>query len=311
MPLQVLAAPGCDATKDDYLDGALEDGDVVISVGRIFESLTGSSGIPSENPAALRLALGLRTTAIRAAREKQLSGFILTSNGSRTDLEKLRQLAGADEVKVLAYTEAQACAKIRALVPAGERRAACELGIKARWFGRYTPAPGDRQIRPRGVEDRDREVEMRDIETVGPSVEVEIREADGGARLVGTILQEGRAASVRAELFTPGAMVWADTGISIRTAHRGAEAGRAIPVRSPTGEIQISAIATPEIRAAFASGKRYLSAEFQSLAEIRSRSGVREIQKAYLSAGALVRDPEYVQARAEVRQRASRRRPWL
>ena len=187
MPLHVIAGPGCDAVgKDDYLEDELEDGDVVISVGRIFKALTGSSGVPSDNPPALRLALGLRAVAIRSAREKQLSGFVLTSNGRRADLEKLRQMAGADEVRVLAYTEAEACAKIRALVPAGERRAACELGVKARWFGRYVAAPGDRQIRPGGVEDREVLV-MGECETVRRAVEVEIREAADGPRLTGTI----------------------------------------------------------------------------------------------------------------------------
>ena len=140
--------------------------------------------------------------------------------------------------------------------------------------------------------------------------EIEIREAQGGERLVGTILQEGRAASVRPEVFAPGALVWSDTGISIRTEHRGAEVARAIPVRGPTGEIRISAIATPEIRAAFAGGKRWLSAEFQALAETRTVGNIREIQRAFIGAAALVRSPEYVQARAEVRSRA-RRRPWL
>ena len=140
--------------------------------------------------------------------------------------------------------------------------------------------------------------------------EIEIREAEGGDRLVGTILQEGRAASVRPELFAPGALVWGDDGIAIRTEHRGAEVARAMPVRGPHGDIRISAVATPEIRAAFASGKRYLSAEFQPLAEIRTVGNIREIQRAFIGAAAMVRDPEYVQARAEVRARASRRRRW-
>ena len=152
---------------------------------------------------------------------------------------------------------------------------------------------------------------MGECETVRRAVEIEISEADGVERLVGTILQEGRAASVRPEVFAPGALVWSENGISILIEHRGAEVARAIPVRSTNGEIRISAIATPEIRAAFASGKRFLSAEFQALAETRNLSNVREIQRAFIGAAALVRSPEYVQARAEVRERAARhRRPW-
>ena len=80
MPLRVVAGPGCDAVgKDEFLEDALEPGDVVISVGKLYKAITGSSGVPSENPPALRLALGLRSVAIRSAREKELSGFVLTS----------------------------------------------------------------------------------------------------------------------------------------------------------------------------------------------------------------------------------------
>ena len=147
MPLQVLAGPGCDAVgKDAYLEDALAPDDVVISVGRIYKALTGSSGVPSENPPVLRLALGLRSVAIRSAREKELSGFVLTSNGSRAHLDRLADEAGADGVTVLRMTEAQACARVGRLVTGAARRAACEEGIRARWFSRYQPAPTDREV---------------------------------------------------------------------------------------------------------------------------------------------------------------------
>ena len=149
MPLQILGGPGCDAVaKDKYLEDALEEGDVVISVGRIFKALTGSSGVPSENPPALRLALGLRSVAIRSAREKQLGGWILTSNGSRAHLDRLVAEAGADGVTVLKLTEAQACARVGQLVQGAERRAACTEGIRARWFARYQPKASDREVDP-------------------------------------------------------------------------------------------------------------------------------------------------------------------
>ena len=149
MPLQILAGPGCDAVgKDDYLEDELEDGDVVISVGRIFKALTGSSGVPSENPPALRLALGLRSVAIRSAREKELSGFVLTSNGSRAHLDRLAAEAGAERVTVLKITEAQACDRVGQLVQGAERRAACEEGIRKRWVDRFEPSPTDREVDP-------------------------------------------------------------------------------------------------------------------------------------------------------------------
>ena len=149
MPLRVLAGPGCDAVgKDEYLEDAREAGDVVISVGRIFKSLTGSSGVPSENPPALRLALGLRSAAIRSAREKELSGFVLTSNGSRAHLDRLAAEAGADRVHVLRLTEKEACARVGRIVKGAERRAACEEGIRGRWFARYLPKASDREVDP-------------------------------------------------------------------------------------------------------------------------------------------------------------------
>lgn len=149
MPLRVVAGPGCDAVgKDEYLEDELQPGDVVISVGKIFEAITATTDVPSSNPPALRLALGLRTVAIRSARKKELSGFVLTSNGNRADLDRLVEETGASGVTVLKMSEKQACARVAALVPKGERRAACEEGIKRRWFGRYQPSPTDREVEP-------------------------------------------------------------------------------------------------------------------------------------------------------------------
>ena len=147
MGLHVLAGPGCDEVgKDAYADAHMGPDDVKISVGSLYKALTGSDGIPSENSAALRMALALRVTAIRLAREKQLNGFVLTSNGARADLDRLVRETGAEGVTVLKMTEAQACARIAKLVPAGARREACETGVRARWFGRYTPGPDDREV---------------------------------------------------------------------------------------------------------------------------------------------------------------------
>ena len=149
MPLRVVAGPGCDAVaKDDYLEDVLEPGDVVISVSKIFEAITATTDVPSSNPPALRMALYLRTTAIRQAREKELNGFILTSNGSRRDLDRLVEESGASGVTVLKLTEAQACARVAAIIKPGARREACEEGIKRRWFGRFQPSATDREVIP-------------------------------------------------------------------------------------------------------------------------------------------------------------------
>ena len=149
MGLRVLAGPGCDAAgKDEWIADELQPGDVVISVGRMYSAITADGSIPSSNTAALRMALSLRTAAIRQAREKELSGFVLTSNGNRADLDRLVDETGAPGVTVLGMTEAQACARIAALVPKGARRDSCEEGIKRRWFGRYRAASTDREVAP-------------------------------------------------------------------------------------------------------------------------------------------------------------------
>ena len=70
------------------------------------------------------MALYLQTTAIRNARERQLSGFILTGNGNRQRLDKLMTEAGVSRVTVLKMTPAQACAAVQRVVSGDERIAA-------------------------------------------------------------------------------------------------------------------------------------------------------------------------------------------
>ena len=147
MALDVLAGPGCDATKLPYVESVRQPGDVLISAGRIYEALTADGSIPSSSSAALRLSLYLRTVAIKQARARQLNGFVLTSNGNRADLARLQAETGG-AVRVLKMTEAQACARIAQIVPAGARREACDEGITRRWFGRYRPAAGDIEVEP-------------------------------------------------------------------------------------------------------------------------------------------------------------------
>ena len=151
MPLRVVAGPGCDAVgKDQYLEDELEDGDVVISAsGKSSRQSRRPLTYPARITPALRMALGLRSVAIRSAREKELNGFVLTSQRlTAADLDRLVEETGASGVTVLKLTEAQACARVAALVPAGARREACEEGIKRRWFARYQPSPTDREVEP-------------------------------------------------------------------------------------------------------------------------------------------------------------------
>ena len=70
---------------------------------------------------------------------------------------------------------------------------------------------------------------------------VEVRESASGPMLHGVLIQEGRAASVRPEVFAPGSLVWASDGVAIRAKHLGVEDSRAIPTREANGEIRIAA----------------------------------------------------------------------
>ena len=138
---------------------------------------------------------------------------------------------------------------------------------------------------------------------------VELRESETGPMLRGVLIQEGRAASARAEVFAPGSLVWGSEGVAIRAAHLAGEDSRATPTRESNGEIRIETPASAALVAAFNEGRRFLSIEFHSLKETRNAAGVREIQQAFMAGAALVESPEYTQARAEVRAR--QRRVWL
>ena len=59
--------------------------------------------------------------------------------------------------------------------------------------------------------------------------------------LHGVLIQEGRAASARAEIFAPGSLQWSAEGIAIRSKHLAGEDSRAIPTREANGEIRIAA----------------------------------------------------------------------
>ena len=140
---------------------------------------------------------------------------------------------------------------------------------------------------------------------------LEIRESDEGEHLNGIVIQEGRAGTERKELFTPQSLTWPAEGIPLRTTHLQGEVGRAIPTRHPGGEVRIRVKATAEIRAAYAAGKKFLSAEFFAIRESRAAGNIREIEHALLSGAAMVVEPEYRQATAEIRSKRRRVRSWL
>ena len=134
-------------------------------------------------------------------------------------------------------------------------------------------------------------------------VPIEVREADDGPMLKGTILQEGRAsAGGRLESFSPFSVVWPSDGIKLLAEHRGAELAHAVPTRGSDGSLRISTPATPAILEAFET-RKFFSVEFRAISEVRTTAGAREITRALVDAAALVSSPEYSQATAEIRAR--------
>ena len=143
---------------------------------------------------------------------------------------------------------------------------------------------------------------------------IELREAaDSPGRIVGTILETGRVASDRAEVFTPGSVTFPSNGLKLLAEHRGRMVMRVQPEIAGS-EIRIDARLPDnalgrEVASEIRAGRRRgLSIEFVSTNEARV-AGVREIRSALVDAAAVVTSPAYTQARAEIRQR--RRRAWL
>lgn len=145
---------------------------------------------------------------------------------------------------------------------------------------------------------------------------IELREAaESPGRIIGTLLELGRVAIDRREVFVPGAVAWPANGIRLLSEHRGRQVMRVVPTVEGS-EIRIDAPLPDtslgrEVAAEIRSGrKRGLSVEFHATDEARV-SGVREVRGALVNAAAIVREPAYEQARAEVRHQERRRRLWL
>ena len=145
---------------------------------------------------------------------------------------------------------------------------------------------------------------------------IELRAAvDSPGRIVGTIIETGRVASDRRELFVPGAVQWPGAGVRLLAEHRGREvmrfvpkvAGAKIQIDTPLPDTAIGREVAAEIRAG---RKRGLSVEFYAASE-GDVQGVREVRSALIEAVAVVESPAYAQAIAEVRNKRARRRVWL
>ena len=127
MALRVVQSPGC---RDIYSDAELgvSDGDIVIDTGDIAASLGYDPTDPDANKSLLRVASRMRGVAIAAANDSNISGIVRTSNPR--NVPKLLEQTGTLQATVIPLTRAEACKRIRKLIPDNRERAAlCEQGL--------------------------------------------------------------------------------------------------------------------------------------------------------------------------------------
>lgn len=143
--------------------------------------------------------------------------------------------------------------------------------------------------------------------------DVEIREAtDSPGRITGTILEYGRIAGDRREVFIPGSVQFPQNGIRLLAEHRGRQVmritptveGSAIKVEGLLPDNALGREVAKEIRSG---RKRAMSVEFVPHDE-QVVQGVREVRGALVDAAAIVAAGAYDQARVEVRHRGELRR---
>ena len=134
MALTVWQSPGCADLIADDLQEIVDGGGVVIDSGRIAESLGWNPTDPDRNMDLLRVALGMRTTAIKIARERGLDGVVRTSTTTPAAVARLTAQTGGT-VRTIAMTRAEACRRIRKIFPNNrDRQAMCEEGLD-RYYG--------------------------------------------------------------------------------------------------------------------------------------------------------------------------------
>ena len=147
MALRLLVSPGCSSVSEEFIERTRHPGELVVDVGELFETLTGGAEIPNTNIPALKLALGLRATAIRHARTDNIDMLIRTGNADRGSIRRLQDQAGpGTPVLVHDLDRDEACRRVKQIVKSADRQAACEEGL-GRFYDRYQPDPDDQIVK--------------------------------------------------------------------------------------------------------------------------------------------------------------------
>ena len=234
---------------------------------------------------AMSVAEYTRRAAITVAVENDLDTIVSNSDGNPERRQQLLGLLGPGATERIVDPGRIVVESRLADAVTGLLSPSCDSAV-SRWYG-----------------------EAREVE----HLQIELRQTAN--ELHGVLIAEGRAASGgRNELFTPNSVEWPDSGVDILGKHQGAVETRVIPERQADGSITFSAGLTDGLREAWNSGRQYMSVEFHALKSRTVRAGTREIQRALVTAGALVKTPEYDVARAEIREQVIKptvRTLWL
>ena len=153
------------------------------------------------------------------------------------------------------------------------------------------------------------------------SADIELRAAeDSPGRIFGTLIEMGRVAVDRREVFAVGSIRTPSGGVRLLAEHRGREVmtfepiidGATIRIDKALPDTALGREVAAEVRSR---RKGALSIEFYATQEAQVQ-GVREVRSALMDAAAVVASGAYDQARVEVRadrRRLERRRAavWL
>lgn len=139
MPLSIIRGPAAGG-KSQVIAERLRPGEVVIDYSRIFHALTGvergpDGKYPVRHDGDPRLALAeyVRMVAIRQASERELSGYVTTSDGRPEAVERLQAAGASGPVETVDPGEAVVRARLADAVT-GALSPQCEVAI-GRWYG--------------------------------------------------------------------------------------------------------------------------------------------------------------------------------